>query len=310
MSADIKNFIHVKDWYKTRTVLHSDPYNLDHRLCIVQSDHWGGILNILPIVKHFADIEGEAPYLSVPLPFVSIFDAISYAKRIDFDTDRTDAIATAARARQRFARVICLQPGDIENPKNHRCQSFTQEQWRLGYCLDHFSDESWPLVFDKADRYAPGMTVGEIAVNVTSAITNPIGYGSSLLALLKAAFPTQISDIGSVTVPHIWDLVPVMDASRVVVSVDTGTLHLAAASRTPLIALVGDESSWRTGQDWRNCIPRYRCPFRFRYPEVRRNPGLMVDAIERVTGIKSNPAWMNVSIVDDPVKSSGQVSNP
>ena len=257
---------------------------LSHSLCIVQTGHWGDIWNILPIVRHLAEMDGEAPFLSIPPEFASLFDVISYARRVDFDCDMADANAATQAAQQQFERVLRCQVADIYDAAQHKCQSYNQEAWRLCGFLDHFMDESWPLVFDRATT--PKLDPAEarpIVVNLTTCRTALFNGGYGVLDAVQAAFPGMVADIGHIWKPQPWNLLPLYDAAKVVVSIDTGTLHLAAASKTPLIALVADGSFWRNGHEWRSAIPRYRCPFRFRYSEVLANPGLLIDAIRALT---------------------------
>ena len=89
-------------------------------------------------------------------------------------------------------------------------------------------------------------------------------------------------DVGQVKLPHFFDLLSVIETARVFVTLDTGTLHLAAACETPVVALVMDGHRWKCGTMWRSAIPRYNCAARLTYGQVQADPDLVVEAIRSV----------------------------
>ena len=67
-------------------------------------------------------------------------------------------------------------------------------------------------------------------------------------------------DLDNVKAERIYDLVGLMDAAVGMVTVDTSTLHLAAASCRPYVAL--------TVGGWNTSVPKGNCALRMDYGEV------------------------------------------
>lgn len=115
-------------------------------------------------------------------------------------------------------------------------------------------DDYWklPLVFDQRhlerERVFAEMHLSKtkptLLVNF-SGTTSPFDHGQKIIDLAKQ-YDWQVLDIGNRTckAQRIYDVLGLMDRARGLVTIDTATLHLAAASKVPTINLVrGDGQS-------------------------------------------------------------------
>ena len=152
--------------------------------------------------------------------------------------------------------------------------------WWLAGFLPHFGDPAWRLDIGRREKH-PGQP--KIVVNVTSAITAPFANRRRLLDELRQAFPGRILDIGTLRARSLLNLLPIMVAALCIVSIDTGTLHLAGASSVPLIALVPREVGGTLAEH-----PAAVLPLADWLPGSPLCPALVIAAIERATGIRAN----------------------
>jgi hypothetical protein len=248
-------------------------------VCMVTPGHRGDMLNILPVAKHLHD-QGLRVWMSVPELCEDLFDErIPYVQLFRSPVNRCHMIEAMAAAKREFKQVVRCHLDTLESPK--ATSHWTTEMWWLAGFLPHFGDPAWRLDIARREKH-PGQP--KIVVNVTSAITAPFADGPRLLDELRRAFPGRILDIGSLRVSSLLDLLPIMDAALCVVSIDTGTLHLAGAASVPLIALVPREVG---GDPWRSTLPRFYHSL-IGYQEAALCPALVIAAIERATGISAN----------------------
>jgi len=115
-----------------------------------------------------------------------------------------------------------------------------------------------------ANRWAP-KRFGELARRLRESFDVPVAFIGSRadepLALRAAAVPKKRhgvkSFVGRTDVPQLWEL---LRRARVVVSADSGPMHLAAAVETPVVALFGASDETATG------------PFGAEHTVLRENP--------------------------------------
>ncbi|OLE10683.1 MAG: hypothetical protein AUG89_11510 [Acidobacteria bacterium 13_1_20CM_4_56_7] len=89
--------------------------------------------------------------------------------------------------------------------------------------------------------------------------SSPFGFDAEVLEQIpKDQF--HIVDLSNVKASRIYDLLGLYDVAAGVITCDTATLHLAAASRTPYVAFTHDE--------WRRSVPRGNCQLQMPYSQV------------------------------------------
>lgn len=255
--------------------------------CIVQTGKTGDILNCLPVAKHYSEIEGKPVYFVVSREFASVLDGVSYVRPHVVDFTVHELNRTMQYANQTFARVIKTQIYGHSHKQSTLCASWPQESWRQGRCLDHFHDPAWKLTFDRRDPVRENALCAKLfktskpklITNFTSAQSVPFPNGQTVLAAVSQEFRSkyEVIDIGKVRAERIYDLVGVYEKADVICSIDTSTMHLAAAVDVPLVALVSP-SGWLGPQ------LRYNCSARITYPQAT------VKAI--CDAIKAAPEWM------------------
>jgi hypothetical protein len=258
--------------------------------------HWGDILNICPILKWEHD-RGNDVWFSVPQAFESIFDWISYAQPFLPRVDRQHAPrAISAAGERQFDRTICFHPANFFTDR--QTDHWNMEMWRHGGCLAHFHDPTWPLVLDKPHP-SPSLAAaaaGKIVVNVTHARTSPLEMGFNLLRRIEHAFPGWVLDVGPIRLGHCLEMLAVLRAARLIVTIDTSLLHMGAGVDTPMVALVLTGrycGPITTGNAWRGSMPRW-CAAMLSYTVVRTCPEILIETIARLAGIPAATASRSI----------------
>jgi lipopolysaccharide heptosyltransferase III len=106
------------------------------------------------------------------------------------------------------------------------------------------------------------------------------GLCQSVIAAIKSAFRARVRNIAGASLREtLW----ILSRAKLVVSVDTGVMHMAAALATPLIALHGPSSALRWGPVSENAVvvkpPLGGCGFLNLGFEKRRNAPACMNAI-------------------------------
>lgn len=190
----------------------------------------GDILNILPILDRI----GGGSILCRP-EFAGIFERVSYAKMIPW-TGHVDLVMLAA---QKHRAIVTQCFGDAA-PLNRKADNFAVEEWikagvppREGFGtlnLDRRDESAETALVEKYIHGAKPV----ILVNAAG-MSSPYPHRPMLEAsLAKWKNQCQILDLSSIRAESICDLLGLYDRAMCLVTVDTATLHLAAASKVPV----------------------------------------------------------------------------
>jgi len=257
-------------------------------VCIVMLGRLGDIVNVLPIAKDFHD-EGITPHLMVSWEFKSILEGVSYVHPLPVWLPFEEVNDAIQIARANFERVIQCQIFGRNYIQTHLTPTFNQESWRMAGYSKCFRDRALPLVFDRRDperervlcERAFRTDKPKIVTNLTSAVSAPFPHGQELLEQLHHALPQfefveaggyrEKTDLGSLRCLYPFDVLGIMDKAVVIVTIDTLTLHLALATKVPMVCIVRD--------GWEGAEPRWGCAAKFTYSEAGKDPGLVVKAV-------------------------------
>lgn len=175
-------------------------------------------------------------------------------------------------------RTVTLKiHGELRTVPEKEWDSFQASQWRYaGFTMQQMMD--WPLVFDRRN---PGRELAlrrehimpnrvNLLVNLPNAGTSPFKEGWKVTSLLMGMGFNMIN-LMAIRSERIYDLLGLYDHAQGLITSDTATLHLAAASKIPYIALINNGGS--------GSIPRGNCVLSLRYSDVANNLGRIVDKV-------------------------------
>ena len=251
-------------------------------VCMIQYGHFGDILNVLPIAHHLHQQGNIVHFLCQP-PWSDILDATSYVHRVELP--KCDFQPMIWYASTIFRRIILARVRADHVESNRIGESYNRDQWYAAGYLGEFDNPDFKLVLDRAPTGPAPFPVRPIVCNVTSGQSSPFKYGPILLQKILAAFPGLVVDVSEMRLPKFVDLLPIMRESKLIVTIDTGMLHLAGACpEIPLVALTNPNPYGGTSI-------RRHVDARFTYRETRYQPGIVIRAIERILGIEARAGW-------------------
>lgn len=300
---------------------------------------YGDVINTLPLVLD-DHRSGNTATMIVSQPYIDLLDGISYCdSRIwpkHYSTPQE--AAKWALGTGQFNRIYVCQCYGTKH--DIVCSNFCEESWRLVG-----KHELWgtvPLVFDRRNQEREDdllVRVGNrgkpMVLVSTNGLSSPFANRAELMSVLEPLRDRyDFIDLAGFKAERFYDLLALYERAFCLITIDTGTLHLAQATpNLPVIAIVTDSpTKWHGSPSRPNHILRitYR-EFSFRKNEIRRlleNPiamsqprlfhvwndyqGRSADADRRHRIAKaswemeySNLPWHPVVVTDDMLKRTG-----
>lgn len=238
-------------------------------LCVVALGRYGDIVNVLPVCRELA-MRGEAPALMVAEQFKDVLDGVGYVEPEVFAGSFTDVKEAVRLAQSKYDRVLVGQVNSRNVGVNTECNSFSEEAWRqMGFREEY---GRLPLVFDRRDSEREEQLVKThrktakplLLVNCAGK-SSPFQAAPLLLNHLSKKWGEtfEVLDLSTVKAHRVYDLLALMDVAACLITIDTATLHLAAGSHVPMIALLSE-----TPTLWHGSKPKPETLLARRYSEV------------------------------------------
>lgn len=259
-------------------------------ICFVHLGKYGDIMIMLPAFKAVADETGTPPICVVSTHFWDIFEGVSYVRPWPMNVHWWGGVKRARQVAERAGfdpivvkwwdepgakpppappdeKTITLRiHGQTRKVAESEWDSFQSSQWRFaGFTMQQM--KSWPLVFDRRDRNREQalclkhMKQGKkhLLVNLSSSGTSPFPHSNLALALaVKSGM--SIINLAGIRAHRIYDLLGLYDRCTALLTSDTATLHLAAASKIPYVAMLNNGGA--------GSVPKGNCVLSVRYAEV------------------------------------------
>lgn len=242
------------------------------KTCLVQLGRYGDILNILPVAKDIAEQEGGRVAMLVCPQFLDLMDGVSYVFPVQWDGDMMQPHRAAEVIAPRYERTIVSQVADNSKARQRICEAYNMESWRYAGYLDRWSDPTLGLHLDRRSHAREQALIESyrltgkpyILVNDKS-ISSPFLIGDRMIDDLRRKFGRDviIVDMKVIKAVPFHDMLGLLDNAIALVTVDTATLHLAAASIVPVIALISDTDN----NLWLGTKPRCNVALSLRYRE-------------------------------------------
>jgi len=225
---------------------------------------FGDITNALPIAWELHRVHKKPIRWIVAKEFASIFNGVSYVEPIVWNGHYQNQTLAAnwAGGNRLGGRIVPVSAyGGSDRLKS--TSSYQLEGWRIAGWLHRFGE--FPMVFDKLNPVDAGC-FGDpkeepfILVNLGS-ISSPIQKLNGLFDALKSELPEfKLMNMADLKLPHVYDLVSVMNCAQLTISVDSVPLHLAKAAICPVISIIND--------GWLGSVPPPTSIASFRYADV------------------------------------------
>lgn len=248
---------------------------------IVATGRFGDICGILRMVPLLNDKYGRITFV-VSKNFTSVLDGQAYCDVEPYDGPFENVHEAVAFAQSKFNPVLNLCVYGKGFGVKPTQESFCQEPWAKVGLLSKFWDT--PLFFDRRDAAREAKLIANVPTNKpwllfnTSGNSSPFQFTGQLRQQLrKWRDRFEIIDLGLVKAERIYDLLAFYDRAALLISTDTATLHLAAASKVPTIGLITDKPSL-----WHGAAPTGNCPLKIRYSDYPKRAEEVDKLIETI----------------------------
>jgi hypothetical protein len=233
----------------------------ESRLCVVELGRYGDIINLLPVLKIIAEQYGP-PHLMVSQQFADLLDGVSYVKPFPTTLKNEKLGAAISLAQQDFQIVINAQIWGEGWQQKKVTPSYNRESWNNAGFTHRFDDESLRPVFDRRDPVREAALTAALRgddarpmmlVNVTKAISSPCPECGLVLAEIVKVWggDYNVVDLSLHRAERVYDFLDALERAACIVSIDTVWLHLATATKCPVVALVNPK-----GEGWASTAVR------------------------------------------------------
>ncbi len=246
------------------------PFKLNQP-AFIQLGRYGDLILLFPAFQEMKRRTGETPVIFVSREYANIFDGVSYSTPLPVPWDWWDGVPKCRQlSKDIFGQETVLQcHGSEWGVDMALSSSFMESMWlRAGFTKEEML--SLPLEFDLRDNLREQKLVKKYKTNRPLVLTKFFGVSSpfhhSQILMQSLSFlqgHCDIVNLDTVKSERIFDLLGLIDVADLFITIDTATLHLAAASKTPYIAF--------STEGWSGSIPKGNCVFNCRYSEVVRD---------------------------------------
>lgn len=287
--------------------------------CFVHLGKYGDQMILMPALREIFRRTGIKPVVIVSRPYDSIYEGVSYADCIPVVfPDHRDGIGPARQmAWYLFGNAIvpkwwddpeALYP-EVVDSQHRLVMSYrgkpiqVDTRMRHSYMLDQWRATGFPdadmtrlpLVFDRRSwkREAAlleglGRIKKPILLTCFEGQSSPFSFVPEVVNSLEDVRDQfHVVALDGFRAHRIYDLLGLFDRAAGMITIDTATLHLAAASRIPHIAI--------TRHDWGHSTTRGNCILEVRYPETLKRLS------EIKTAVRSLLKYVNPRL--DPIRS-------
>lgn len=215
---------------------------------------FGDICNALPIIYHEFKKTGEVQTVVTSEKYGELFPACSYINTVLSPTKWSDLHETIKWSKERYEEVKILQCHGDRFPFEQTQRSFQQEVYLRNGLLDQW--DKLELIFDNRDEKREQELISKTVPRAKlrgrpfekfillgdAGESAPFPQIEELYSMLQSGFGEthKIIRLSCVKAEKIYDLIGLYDRAACLVTIDTVHLHLAKASRVPIVALARD----------------------------------------------------------------------
>jgi len=213
---------------------------------VVCLGRFGDILNALP-VAHALSCVGPKPKFCVSEEFWTVLEGCSYVQPIVWKVDYKELPWAINRVKGHKAYIA---QSYMHPDQSRQTNSYQKEAWRHAGWLDSFG--LIPLVIDQRNParekdidFRASCLTNPYHVNKTTILVAGASVSSpfrhDLTGIVRKEFPGHnVVDWSAIRAHRIYDLLGLMDNAACLVTVDSAPLHLARASKVPIVAIIND----------------------------------------------------------------------
>ncbi|MGV1047668.1 MAG: hypothetical protein ACOYD4_03965 [Solirubrobacterales bacterium] len=217
-----------------------------------------------------------------------------YVVPIIYPGNSDDVIGAIRWAKERYEEVCAPTTYGANFPVQHRHPSFQHDQWDRAGALPLW-DSIWPIM----ERPRNGAALAQEHLGSLPTIligdhseSSPCPHIPAVTAALEKEVEGayRILRLSTVKLPSVTDLLALYDRAALLISAETVHLHLAKASRVPVIALATDRPS-----RWHGSAYSSKFALHVRYSDI---PMRMSQIIDTAKMLLIGRAWPEVKTIN------------
>lgn len=215
---------------------------------------YGDCINAIPIIYHEFQTTDSIQTVITSEKYGDIFSGCSYVRGVDAPCKWGDVFSVIKWAKERYEEVKILQCHGDRFPFEQTQRSFQQEVYLRAGLLDQW--DKLELIFDNRDEKREQELISKTVPRAKlrgrpfekfillgdAGESAPFPQIEELYSMLQSSFGEthKIIRLSSVRAHKIYDLIGLYDRAACLVTIDTVHLHLAKASKVPIVALARD----------------------------------------------------------------------
>lgn len=262
----------------------SEPFQTAKEVAVVLLGRYGDITNFLPMLQLIAERYAK-PHLIVSREFASLLEGVSYVNPYPVTFANNQPLMGIEIARKNFKHHIVAQIWGEDGFRPSKVTgSYNMESWHHAGFGQHWSKATFIPVFDRRNRVREDALVSKLEVvgkpmiltMLSGGVSSPFKDDGKVMAAVQEAFRDKynVVDLSQIRAERIYDLVGLIERASALVSIDTATLHLAAATGTPYVAIVNNAP-------WLGTYPRGNWAARIDYVAAINNPEHVVAHVSK-----------------------------
>lgn len=235
-------------------------------MIVLALGRYGDVINALPAAYALAR-KGTRARFMVSRQFADILDGVSYVEPLVWDGNYIELPKALRELQRKGERAMVLQ-AYAHPDRSRQTKSYALEAWRIGGQLPYYG--AVPLIFDQrspereAELFAQHNDGRPMVLVSPDSISSPFSRGREILELIKMQNPNrQVVDLSEIKAHRVFDLLGIMDQAKLLITVDTVHLHLARASRVPVISIINN--------GWFGSVPPPQSIRAFRYETAQND---------------------------------------
>ncbi len=203
----------------------------------------GDLIILLPCWHQIWRDTGQKPVVIVAREFAGVFRGVSYVEPDVVNGHWYASVVPAAQmARIKYKQFVITQCHGVGHETDQaKYPTFGEAMWSKAGFGGRYGE--LPLVFDRRNqrreeelirRYVNGKPT--VLFNF-SGLSSPLGAGQEIRHRLRRwERKFHLVNLGAIKAEYIYDLLGLYDVTAGLISIDTATVHLAAASKVKLLA--------------------------------------------------------------------------
>lgn len=247
-------------------------------LSIMNLGSFGDVIHSLPIAKYHS--QREPINFVISDKYASVLEGVSYVEPVVCPVPYHDLPVCLEWAHKNLPRLINVFLWNHPATSRTRFTSFCEEMFFLGGCHPQFGH--WFPDFDRRHKQREENWVNQLDLSrpIIAYTINGDSHHFTHQAFFESSlvhrFGRRCSLVNTVQnmPPRIYDMLALFERAKVIITIDTATLHLAKACQTPTIEIIAFLETFR------DSTPGPYCKMRIKDVELRSRMDEMLDVVE------------------------------